>query len=58
MNPILFETIMYLKYNKMYWDQTVVYEAMANAQKVLKEMRLDALLKKAADFDDQDSDDE
>jgi hypothetical protein len=58
MNPILFEAIMFLKYNKYYWGRELVYEAMAYAQNDLKAMRLDALMKKAGTFDGEDSDDE
>jgi hypothetical protein len=56
MDPILFESLMFLKFNRDYWNHALVWEAMANAQSEMKEKRLEALLN-ATNFNDGDESD-
>ena len=48
MDPILFESLMFLKYNRAFWGKALILQAYKDAQNEVKTARLEKLLKATA----------
>ena len=52
MEPIMFEALLYLKYNRRFWGPALIRKAYQNARAEKKSERLQKLLQRAQEYDE------